>query len=224
LFLGGRSPPKPSHRVPVHTWGNPRACERGRFAPVASPRASCPRSQETCEHLPHRVKGWGNRVSPAPRVRAAPSRNLPPGEGLGKPGFPSPLLPVGIAGPFRKPTERRSVNLRSALPGMRGYTSERSRRVGNGAGPPAAFEPLTTLPAGGRWAQAPGARVSAPHPRGGACGALLLAGGLGLRPASAWGRSPPPTLPQAGGWGNPLSPMLLDGPGRAGRPLTAATG
>ena len=37
--------------VSVHTWGNPRAWERGRDARVASPRASCPRSQENCEHL-----------------------------------------------------------------------------------------------------------------------------------------------------------------------------
>jgi len=38
--------------VTVHTRGHTRAWERGRPARVASPRARCPRSRETCEHVP----------------------------------------------------------------------------------------------------------------------------------------------------------------------------
>jgi len=37
--------------VPVHTWGDTRAWVRGRPARVASPRASCPRSQEKGAHV-----------------------------------------------------------------------------------------------------------------------------------------------------------------------------
>jgi len=63
-----------TNNVTVHTWGNRRACERGRFAPVASPRARCPRSQEKCEHLlwesnarPHPPAPWGPVALP-PRL------------------------------------------------------------------------------------------------------------------------------------------------------------
>ena len=37
------------------------------------------------------MRGWGNPVSPRPCVRTSPSQTLPPGGGMGKPGFPTPL-------------------------------------------------------------------------------------------------------------------------------------
>ena len=62
----GASRPAPSPTlpcVPVHTWGNTCAWERGRDARVASPRASCPRSQETREPVFPR-RGREPRASP----------------------------------------------------------------------------------------------------------------------------------------------------------------
>ena len=129
--------------VLVHTWGNPRACERERFAPVACPRARCPRSQEKCEHY---ISPWrgacGNPVSPRPR----------PAEEWGNPVPPSPRPREGLGG-LRPP--RNNFTFIAAWCGGAVWTAEVTivRRVQPPSQPP---------PAGGR------SRV--PAPSGGGSG------------------------------------------------------
>ena len=100
FFLGGRSPPRPSHRVGV--WGNrvsPHPCSRA----APSPFRGQGRGETGFPHTPapaadvHGSRACGcaaprrdeHKIVPG---RATPSQTLPPGGGLGKPGFPGPLL------------------------------------------------------------------------------------------------------------------------------------
>ncbi len=111
LFLGGRSPPRPSHRVEL--WGNrvsPSPCLR------AQPSQTLPRVGEwgnPVSPFPCGAGAWGNPLSPPPSPRAyvhvsrpcgsaAPRRdehtswegvalpNPPTGWGNGETGFPHP--------------------------------------------------------------------------------------------------------------------------------------
>ena len=98
-FLGGRSPPKPSHRVGV--WGNqgsPYPCSR------ALPSHTLPRTEAGETRFPQLPAqglrlylpgggGWGTPVSPSPCGRVRP----PCGRGHGEPRFPH--APAGGRGP-----------------------------------------------------------------------------------------------------------------------------
>ena len=89
----------------------------------------------------HRVGAWGNRVSPSPCARAAPSPSR--GGGVGKPGLPMPLLqqPMFTLGGVRP------GNLRAGDAGAGGVGA------GNPAPTPARLQagaaPSQTFPPGG---------------------------------------------------------------------------
>jgi len=79
FFVGGRSPPTPSHRV--GGWGNrvsPSSCARA--APSRGPGPGCAGRRP--------ASAMGYKGSPG---KALLAHTLPPGGGMGKPGFPIPL-------------------------------------------------------------------------------------------------------------------------------------
>ena len=127
--------------VTVHAWGHAPAWERGRPALVASPRASCPRSQETCERVPDgRVReGWalsGKLLAPARNrgyhdVCTMTNSNVNIGcwsRGVGKPGFPTPP-PAGGPGPHTGEWGKRVSPFPYPREGLGGLCPPRNNRM-----------------------------------------------------------------------------------------------
>jgi len=117
-----------SHRPNRNTWGNPRAWERGPPARVASPRARCPRSRETREHVLPSGAGAGGRGVSRCRALSAPEQTFevtivrrvqppsqpPPAGGRSRLSAPS----GGGSGKGRSPCpRRRNAGGTPALPG-----------------------------------------------------------------------------------------------------------
>ena len=207
--------------VTVHAWGHAPAWERGRPALVASPRASCPRSQETCERVPDgRVReGWalsGKLLAPARNrgyhdVCTMTNSNVNIGcwsRGVGKPGFPTPP-PAGGPGPHTGEWGKRVSPFPHPREGLGGLCPPRNNRMFIAA--LCAMRMTVSRDHGGTGFPHPPARWEGlggrSPPKKNLCSSCWCA----ARAACKAGRAlPSPTLPQAGGWGTPgsLSPCV----------------
>jgi len=181
--------------------------------------------------------------------RASPSQTLPPGGGMGKPGFPIPLLegqalsragrgetrfphPPVLAACFQ--VSHGILAPKQVVPGR--ASPSQTLPPGEGLGKPGFPRPLRkgcalpNPPAGGGMGE-PGSPM---FTLGGVRPGNLRAGDAGAdrrggvapplrRPASRQGLRPPTPSHRLGGWGNPVSPSPLK-PSRGRAPGARASG